>query len=137
MTRIEVSTRNTVTFEGLVFSPDTISNGIMETSIMQMGLMMHGGDDEGEMVHEDPMAGPTGQAIVKFDNGYGASVVRHAYSYGGSRGLYELAVLDSDGDLTYSTPVTSDVLGFLTKADVAAALVEIAALSPATKQLNP
>ena len=41
-----------------------------------------------------------------FENGYGASVVRHEYSYGGKSGLYELAVLDSSGDLTYDTPIT-------------------------------
>lgn len=28
-----------------------------------------------------------------FDNGYGASVIQHRYSYGGPQGLWELAVL--------------------------------------------
>jgi hypothetical protein len=48
-----------------------------------------------------------------FPNGYGVSVVRHQYSYGGKRGLYELAVLDNKGDLCYTTPITSDVEGYL------------------------
>ena len=52
------------------------------------------------------------------DNGYGVSVVSHSYSYGGSSGLYEVAVLDSDGNLTYETPITNDVMGYLTEEDV-------------------
>jgi hypothetical protein len=55
---------------------------------------------------------------ITFENGYGASVVRHEYSYGGKDGLYELAVLDSDGELTYDTPITTDVIGYLRDIDV-------------------
>ena len=62
---------------------------------------------------------------IEFENGYGASVVRGAYTYGGDKGLYELAVLDSNGDLTYDTPVTNDVLGHLTEQDVTDAMIEI------------
>ena len=50
--------------------------------------------------------------IYQFDNGYGASVVQHSNSYGGKQGLYEIAVLDSGGDLCYSTPITEDVIGY-------------------------
>jgi hypothetical protein len=57
-------------------------------------------------------------ARITFDNGYGASVVKHEYSYGGKDGLYELAVLDKDGELTYDTPITSDVIGYLRDIDV-------------------
>jgi hypothetical protein len=32
--------------------------------------------------------------------------------------LYELAVLDSEGHLTYATPVTNDVIGYLRPEDV-------------------
>jgi hypothetical protein len=53
-------------------------------------------------------------ARMMFENGYGVSVVRHSFSYGGKSGLYELAVLDNKGDLTYDTPVTNDVIGYLT-----------------------
>ena len=51
----------------------------------------------------------------KFDNGYGASVVKHDFSYGGKMGLYEIAVLDSTGKLCYSTPITDDVIGWATE----------------------
>jgi hypothetical protein len=57
-------------------------------------------------------------ARITFDNGYGASVVKHEFSYGGKDDLYELAVLDSNGDLTYDTPITNDVIGYLREIDV-------------------
>jgi len=55
---------------------------------------------------------------MQFDNGFGVSVVSHTYSYGGRDGLYEVAVLDSNNQLTYDTSVTNDVLGYLTEEDV-------------------
>jgi hypothetical protein len=58
------------------------------------------------------------QSRIQFDNGYGASVVCTPYTYGGDKGLYELAVLDSEGHLTYATPVTNDVIGYLRPEDV-------------------
>lgn len=62
---------------------------------------------------------------IKFDNGFGASVVKGPHSYGGNDGLYELAVLDSDDELTYMTPVTNDVEGYLTEEDVTKLLTQI------------
>ncbi len=53
------------------------------------------------------------QKIYKFENGRGASVVLSPYSYGGEKGLYELAVLDENGNLDYTTPITNDVIGWL------------------------
>ena len=53
-------------------------------------------------------------ARIMFENGFGASVVCHSFSYGGKNGLYEVAVLDTDGEITYETDVTSDVIGHLT-----------------------
>ena len=58
------------------------------------------------------------KARMHFENGYGVSVVSHSYSYGGRDGLFEIAVLDKDGNLTYDTPVTNDVIGYLTEEDV-------------------
>lgn len=51
--------------------------------------------------------------IYRFDNGYGASVVSGPHTYGGKDGLFEIAVLDKNGDLDYTTSVTSDVIGYL------------------------
>ena len=65
------------------------------------------------------------RAFMKFDNGYGVSVVKGPYTYGGKAGLYELAVLDSDGEITYGTHITDDVLGFLTPEDVTRHMIEI------------
>jgi hypothetical protein len=62
---------------------------------------------------------------ITFENGYGASVVQTFFSYGGKDGLYELAVLDSNGSLTYETPITSDVEGYLTEDDVTKLLEQI------------
>ena len=48
------------------------------------------------------------RSYMIFDNGYGVSVVQGPHSYGGQKGLYELAVLGTDGFITYETPVTND-----------------------------
>ena len=64
----------------------------------------------------------------QFDNGYGASVVKHDGSYGGKQGLYEIAVLDSTGDLCYSTPITDDVIGYATEDKVLDTLHRIKSL---------
>ena len=57
-------------------------------------------------------------ARIMFKNGYGVSVVCHSFSYGGKNGLYEVAVLDADGEITYETDVTDDVIGHLTPEQV-------------------
>ncbi len=68
------------------------------------------------------------QLVYKFDNGYCASVVKHDFSYGGKKGLYELAVLDNEGALCYNTGITEDVVGHLTMGEVDKLLVEISHL---------
>ena len=52
-----------------------------------------------------------------FPNGYGASVIKHSYSYGGKDGKWELAILKDD-ELCYDTSITNDVLGHLTTGEV-------------------
>ena len=68
------------------------------------------------------------QYHFKADNGYGASIVRHGFSYGNSEGLWELAVIGKDGDLCYDTPITDDVLGYLSEEEVNSTLAKIAEL---------
>lgn len=68
------------------------------------------------------------QKLYKFENGFGASVISHDYSYGGKQGLWELAVLEFNGEdwsLTYDTEITSDVLGHLSEEEVEGILNEI------------
>lgn len=69
------------------------------------------------------------QARIHFDNGFGASIVKGPYTYGGDEGLYELAVLDKDGSLTYETVITNDVIGHLTEQDVTDVLAQIQTLT--------
>ena len=64
----------------------------------------------------------------KFRNNYRASVVKHKYSYGSDKDLWELAVIRFRGDdweLDYDTPITSDVEGYLTDKKVRALLHRI------------
>ena len=63
-------------------------------------------------------------ARINFDNGYGASVVKSVYSYGGNQDLYELAVIKDDA-ICYDTPITDDVIGYLTEDDVTKYLGQI------------
>jgi hypothetical protein len=80
--------------------------------------------------HPNGMGGV--QARIQFPNGYGASVVRNSSSYGGGDGLYEIAVLNSEGRITYDTPITDDVLGYLNENDVTSILKRIQSLENAT-----
>jgi len=75
------------------------------------------------------------QRLYRFDNNLGASVVRHNFSYGNEQGNWELAVIefhgeaDDDWTITYDTPITNDVLGNLTEAEVNETLEQIKSLS--------
>lgn len=65
------------------------------------------------------------QRIVRFENGYRASVVDHGYY--SDEGFYEVAVLNEFG-LDYTTPITSDVVKRLDQTGVDAVLAQIAEL---------
>ena len=71
------------------------------------------------------------QYVFKFDN-YGASVVCHDGSYGGKENLWELAVLNAEGEITYDTPITSDVIGWLEWEKVLDILFDISKLQSQT-----
>lgn len=80
----------------------------------------------------DHPAGLGGQQIImRFPNGYGASIVRGPFTYGGNEGKFELAVIKFAGkgwSLDYDTPITDDVLGYLSPEEVLNTLSEIQAL---------
>ena len=57
------------------------------------------------------------QAVMKFDNDYGISVVKFNGSYGYHQDLWEVAILYKDA-ITYNTDITDDVLGYQTEQDV-------------------
>ena len=63
-----------------------------------------------------------------FENGWGVSIVSHRGSYGGEKGLFEVAVLDHKKNFRYDSGVTQDVIGWLDFADVAKVIEEVKAL---------
>lgn len=56
--------------------------------------------------------------VFRFENGYGASVVKGPRTYGGLQDLWELAVIEFFGErsmnyeLDYDTEITDDVCGY-------------------------
>ena len=63
------------------------------------------------------------QYVFKFKNNYGASVIKNKWSYGYKEDLWELAIvtfIDEDDafEICDQTPITNDVLGCLTNAEV-------------------
>jgi hypothetical protein len=66
---------------------------------------------------------------VTFPNGRGVSIIRGYGTYGSKEsGLFEVAVLDLDGDLDFSTPVTDDVLGWQSVQDVLDVMLAVSKL---------
>jgi len=72
------------------------------------------------------------QAKINFDNGYGVSVITGDKAYTDVDCPYELAVL-KDGNLCYSTPITDDVLGYLTKTKVTNIMKKVQSLEGVIK----
>jgi hypothetical protein len=70
------------------------------------------------------------RAVHTFPNGFGVSVINASFSYGGDKGLFEMAILFKDR-LTYDTPLTDDVLGNLTEEEVSEYLAKVEALTAA------
>ena len=64
-----------------------------------------------------------------FENGLAASVVCHHRSWGGERGLFEIALMDYEDNLIYNEEFP-DVVGYLTFAQVDECLSKIAYLKP-------
>lgn len=81
-------------------------------------------EPERETITTDLLDGMDIQHLYLFANGYGASVVQNRYSYGHYDGLYELMVL-KDAIPCYDTPITRDVIGYLTADEVTELLRQI------------
>ena len=69
-----------------------------------------------------------------FPNHYGVSVVRGLYTYGGRQGLYELAIIIMTPEMKYSeicynTPITNDVIGYLTPEQVTEIMKKVSELT--------
>lgn len=71
------------------------------------------------------------QYIYSFPNGYGASVIKTDFSYGGTKDLWEIAIIKFktteplEYDICYDTPITDDVIGHLTDDEAGAIMEEI------------
>ena len=70
------------------------------------------------------------QWVVGYPNGWSFDVVKHTYSYGQKDDLWELAVFDSHEELRYDTPITDDVIGWLSEEEIVAIAQQVAALPP-------
>lgn len=57
-------------------------------------------------------------ATVEFPNGWGASIIQNEVSYGGKSNLFEIAVLDSNKNITSQTDITDDVVGWCDEDDI-------------------
>lgn len=69
-------------------------------------------------------------AVHTFPNGWGVSVIRSTSSHGGSRGLYELAVLRGD-EIHYENSVArGDVCGWLAPEQVSELMCQVAEFAP-------
>ena len=62
------------------------------------------------------------QALVGFENGYDVSVVRHGFSHGSEKGLYEIGVFDALDRMCDPLGWGDDVKGWLTPEGVEAEL---------------
>lgn len=57
------------------------------------------------------------QAKMSFDNGYGISVLFGSMFYSNGIDTYEVGIL-KNGALCYTTPITNDVIGYITEEEV-------------------
>ena len=56
-------------------------------------------------------------AVMRFDNGYGISVVKGNMFYSNGVDTYEVGIL-KEGVLCYDTPITDDVIGYVSADEV-------------------
>lgn len=69
------------------------------------------------------------QVVFRFPNNYGASVVKHHFSYGVELAVIKFTSNDADDwDICYDTPITDDVIGWLDAESLQSILIEIKSL---------
>ncbi len=81
-----------------------------------------------ETYREKPLFGGY-QYTAYFSNGYGIDIVKHNGSYGHEYDEWEIAVM-KDGKCYYKTPITDDVIGYLTSAEVMNYVMKVETLEP-------
>lgn len=94
---------------------------------MNLNLNYEGFEEYLVNKHIVPFNGGIGYKF-KFDNRRGASVIKHAHSHGSDKDLWELVVLywwDDEWEFDYDTPITNDIIGYLTDEDVRNLLQQI------------
>lgn len=95
-----------------------IENSIVSVSDTMQDFIVHAGDILDGV-----------QVVFRFPNNYGASVIKHHFSYD-----VELAVVkfnsedNDDWNICYTTPITDDVLGYLSEDELYKTLIEIKSL---------
>lgn len=68
---------------------------------------------------------------LQFDNGYGLSIICNEMSYGQESGLFEVALLNSEGELIYDERLGfEDVIGSLDFQGVADVIRRVEAFQP-------
>ena len=69
---------------------------------------------------DEELKGTEYQGVIKFDNNYELSIIRHIGSYGGDKGLFEIALSIGESQICMP-PITENgdtVKGWLTKEQV-------------------
>ena len=69
------------------------------------------------------------RARMDFANDFGVSVIRGEGTIGGTKGLWEVAVM-KNGWIDYDTPVTDNVIGSCTEEDVTRIMKQVQELNP-------
>lgn len=70
------------------------------------------------------------KASHTFDNGFGVSVITGKAWYTSEGHPYEIAIINKDGDIDYTTHITDDVLGYLTEEEANSVLLLVENLEP-------
>ena len=99
--------KNYKTFKDLKFKPYGLSNASQRVSVFLRDYYKS-----------------AKQALIRFENGYGVSVLLGRCFHSNGVDTYELGVL-YDEDLTYNTDIADDVLGYMTEEEVTEIMIKV------------